>query len=218
MGAGQSTNTSAFGVSDIAPKRALHILRVAPGSPAAATDLTPFFDFIAGYEGGGSAQAEIGAAELERIVEAHEGRVLNLLVWNSQNQDTRCAFDIIISAKSLLWTNRVCRCVHHSFQSHTVVSITPSRDWSLPHAHAQKDPDGETPRPSLLGLSMRVCEPELALENVWHVMDVLDGSPAESAGLVPYGDWIVGWAGGPLSSESDFYDVVEAVSNRAYLY
>jgi hypothetical protein len=89
-------------------------LRVAPGSPAAATDLTPFFDFIAGYEGGGSAQAEIGAAELERIVEAHEGRVLNLLVWNSQNQDTRCAFDII-SAKAfyeltvcvVAYTNRI---------------------------------------------------------------------------------------------------------------
>ena len=67
-------------------------------------------------------------------------------------------------------------------------------------------------QPSLLGLSMRICEPEFALENVWHVLDVLEGSPAESAGLVPYGDWIVGWSGGVLGAESDFYDVVEAVS------
>ncbi len=67
-------------------------------------------------------------------------------------------------------------------------------------------------RPSLLGLSMRICEPEFALENVWHVLDVLEGSPAESAGLVPYGDWIIGWSGGVLGAESDFYDVVEAVS------
>jgi hypothetical protein len=59
---------------------------------------------------------------------------------------------------------------------------------------------------------MRVCEPEFALENVWHVLDVLEGSPAESAGLVPYGDWIVGWSGGVLGAEGDFYDVVEAVS------
>jgi golgi reassembly-stacking protein len=66
-------------------------------------------------------------------------------------------------------------------------------------------------RPSLLGLSMRICEPEFALENVWHVLDVLEGSPAESAGLVPYGDWIIGWSGGVLGAESDFYDVVEAV-------
>jgi GRASP55/65 PDZ-like domain len=58
---------------------------------------------------------------------------------------------------------------------------------------------------------MRICEPEFALENVWHVMDVLEGSPAESAGLVPYGDWIIGWSGGVLGAESDFYDVVEAV-------
>lgn len=57
---------------------------------------------------------------------------------------------------------------------------------------------------------MRMCEPEFALDNVWHVLDVLEGSPAESAGLVPYGDWIIGWSGGVLSAEGDFYDVVEA--------
>jgi hypothetical protein len=39
---------------------------------------------------------------------------------------------------------------------------------------------------------MRMCEPETATENVWHVLDVIEGSPAESAGLVPMGDWILG--------------------------
>jgi len=39
---------------------------------------------------------------------------------------------------------------------------------------------------------MRICEPESACENVWHVLDVIEGSPAESAGLVPVGDWILG--------------------------
>jgi S1-C subfamily serine protease len=78
-----------------------------------------------------------------------------------------------------------------------------------------------------------MCEPETATENVWHVLDVLEGSPAESAGLVPMGDWILGkcldfylhmwsrglingiilgWSGGALSAENDFYDLVEAVS------
>lgn len=56
-----------------------------------------------------------------------------------------------------------------------------------------------------------MCEPEFSLESVWHVLDVLEGSPAESAGLVPYGDWVIGWSGGVLSAEGDFYDVVEAV-------
>lgn len=94
-----------------------------------------------------------------------------------------------------------------------VVKITPSRMWSQQSlaANASKD-TGPGMQPSLLGLSMRICEPEFALENVWHVLDVLEGSPAESAGLVPYGDWIVGWSGGVLGAESDFYDVVEAVS------
>jgi hypothetical protein len=39
---------------------------------------------------------------------------------------------------------------------------------------------------------MRICEPEIATDNVWHVLDVMEGSPAESAGLVPMGDWILG--------------------------
>jgi hypothetical protein len=98
-----------------------------------------------------------------------------------------------------------------------VVKITPSRMWSQQSlvANASKDA-GAGMQPSLLGLSMRICEPEFALENVWHVLDVLEGSPAESAGLVPYGDWIVGWSGGVLGAESDFYDVVEAVSPPIY--
>ena len=82
-------------------------------------------------------------------------------------------------------------------------------------ANASKD-GGPGAQPSLLGLSMRICEPEFMLENVWHVLDVLEGSPAESAGLVPYGDWIIGWSGGVLGAENDFYDVVEAVSPIFY--
>lgn len=91
----------------------------------------------------------------------------------------------------------------------------PSRDWALPHTNAPDPQDPQEPeadrKPSLLGLSMRICNPELALDNVWHVLDVLEGSPAESAGLVPYGDWIIGWSGGVLSAEGDFYEVVESV-------
>lgn len=56
-----------------------------------------------------------------------------------------------------------------------------------------------------------MCEYENATNSVWHVLEVLEGSPAESAGLVPYGDWIIGWSGGVLAAENDFYDVVEAV-------
>jgi len=105
-------------------------------------------------------------------------------------------------------------------QESRVVPITPSREW------AQSSPTTQTAhpeeiKPSLLGLSMRMCEPEFSLDSVWHVLDVLEGSPAESAGLVPYGDWIIGWSGGVLGAEGDFYDVVEAHVEkplRVYVY
>ncbi|ORY56790.1 GRASP55/65 PDZ-like domain-domain-containing protein [Leucosporidium creatinivorum] len=83
------------------------------------------------------------------------------------------------------------------------VPLIPSRTWSA----------GTSPsdaQPSLIGLSLRLCNPQHALEQVWHVLEILEGSPAQSAGLVPFGDWIVGYAGGILRGEGDFYDVVEA--------
>ncbi|KIY71710.1 hypothetical protein CYLTODRAFT_429350 [Cylindrobasidium torrendii FP15055 ss-10] len=179
MGQSQSSSSAA------APPKALHVLRVTPSSPASHTSIEPFFDFVVGYDGDAAmSHSTVDVAELERIVEAHENRTLNLLVWNSKDQQTR------------------------------VVPIVPSRVWS----------QGSSPQnsqPSLLGLSMRICEPEYALDNVWHVLDVSEGSPAESAGLVPYGDYITGWSGGILSAENDFYDLVEAHVDkplRVYVY
>ncbi|KXN88180.1 Golgi reassembly-stacking protein 2 [Leucoagaricus sp. SymC.cos] len=184
MGAGQSTSQAH------PPPRGLHVLRVTPQSPASHTNIEPFFDFVVGFEGDSfSSDNSINASELEKIVESHEGRVLNLLVWSSKSQQTR------------------------------VVPIIPSRTWSSQQGERSAN-EGDT-QPSLLGLSMRICEPESASENVWHVLDVIEGSPAESAGLVPMGDWILGWSGGVLNAENDFYDVVEAHVDkplRVYVY
>jgi hypothetical protein len=86
-----------------------------------------------------------------------------------------------------------------------VVPVIPSRAWS----QSSNSNASNTP-PSLLGLSMRLCSPEAALDDVWHILEVMENSPAESAGLVPYGDWILGWPGGALSGENAFYELVEA--------
>ncbi|KAI5989084.1 GRASP55/65 PDZ-like domain-containing protein [Pisolithus albus] len=139
MGAGQSTN------AQLSATNALHVLRVTPGSPASQTSIEPFFDFIVGFNGKNSfsGDTDLDTTELERIVEEHEDKTLDLLVWSGKTRETR-------------------------------------------------DDSGVQPQPSLLGLSMRMCEFESATDNVWHVLEVLEGSPAESAGLVPYGDWIIG--------------------------
>ncbi|GAA6061530.1 hypothetical protein JCM10212_004520 [Sporobolomyces blumeae] len=90
------------------------------------------------------------------------------------------------------------------------VYVVPSTEWSA-EGGGTGQVDGE---PSLLGLSLRLCNPHHALEQVWHVLEVLEGSPAQSAGLVPFGDWIIGYAGGVLRGEGDFYDVVEAHTDK----
>ena len=84
MGAGQSSSQAQT------PSRGLHVLRVTPSSPASLSNIEPFFDFVVGFEGDSlSAEYNIDAFALEKIVESHENRILNLLVWNSKNQRTR---------------------------------------------------------------------------------------------------------------------------------
>lgn len=127
------------------------------------------------------------------------------------------------------------------------VDVVPSRHWSASGS------TGAAGQPSLLGLSLRLCHPQAALEQVrrdrssrlhWTSLRLMLGSrrsgtcskysravprraqvrasPSASrtrtltcglpTGLVPFGDWIVGYAGGVLRGEGDFYDVVESVS------
>ena len=184
MGAGQS---SAFQAHP--PSRGLHVLRVTPSSPASLSNIEPFFDFVVGFEGDSlSAENNIDAFQLEKIVESHENRTLNLLVWNSKNQRTRG----MVGSLSLLTTS--------ALYFSTVVPITPSRIWSQQFSSNGSQNLPPASQPSLLGLSMRLCQPDTATDNVWHVLDVLEGSPAESAGLVPMGDWILG----PTSVSFDF--------------
>ena len=195
MGASQSIS------SQTQASHALHVLRVTPSSPASHTSIEPFFDFIVGYNdiNSFSARTELDAAELEQIVEQHEERVLNLLVWSSKTRETRGRSPFASLAATIRPPT-------------IVVPIVPSRGWALmQQASLPLEDSSAAPQPSLLGLSMRMCEFETATDNVWHVLEVMEGSPAESAGLVPYGDWIIGWSGGVLSAENDFYDVVEAV-------
>ena len=72
----------------------------------------------------------------------------------------------------------------------TDVQLVPSRTWVEEAMKANgEEGSSEAPdrnqnqeegrKPSLLGLSLRVCNPARALESVYHVLDVLEGSPAE---------------------------------------
>lgn len=154
MGAGQSVHEGK------APKKGLHVLRVAPGSPASQSDLEPFFDFIVGYEDVRHPEmsANIEAVDFERVVEEHEGQRLDLLVWSSKGQSVR--------RMRFLYCVNLC-CPSELFCQG--VSVFPSRQWSQSSTTGldNKGASQSSSQPSLLGLSMRVCEPEFSLDNVW---------------------------------------------------
>lgn len=186
--------------SDVAPKQGYHVVRVAAGSPAHLAGIEPFFDFCVGIDGVALDPTKDvdGAGDTTGLgawksLEEREGTQVVLNVWNSKRQQLR------------------------------QVPLVPSRQWSSqPSTSSINGTSSEaTSQPSLLGLSLRLCNPSQALSHVWHILEILEGSPAESAGLVPFGDFVIGWPGGVLQAEGDFYELVEAHTDRAlrlYVY
>ena len=167
---GQSASSS---LPTSLPDLALHCLRVAEGSPAAGS-IEPFFDYLVGVDADSPSNEEslrgLSPAELGRILEDNEGRRIGLRVYNAKSQRIR--------GKS-----------HHLDESHAAsadgkadVGLVPSRAWSgeMHGDHPNHSVDAGKNQPSLLGLSLRICNPSHALESVYHVLDVLEGSPAEA--------------------------------------
>ncbi|KAJ6781174.1 hypothetical protein PWT90_08328 [Aphanocladium album] len=64
-----------------------------------------------------------------------------------------------------------------------------------------------------LGLSLQFSPLALAA-NIWHVLDVPANSPADLAGLLPYGDYILGSPEGALHGESALGEIVEDFIGR----
>jgi len=51
-------------------------------------------------------------------------------------------------------------------------------------------------------------------EDVWHILDVAPNSPADAAGLLPYGDYVIGSPEGMMRGESGLGELVEDYLNR----
>jgi predicted metalloprotease with PDZ domain len=66
-----------------------------------------------------------------------------------------------------------------------------------------------------LGLSLQWM-PLTSTEDVWHILDVTPNSPADVAGLLPYGDYVIGSPEGIVRGESGLGELVEDVRSRRY--
>ena len=76
-----------------------------------------------------------------------------------------------------------------------------------------------TPSPTL-GLTLQ-WSPLSSTEDVWHILDVIPNSPADAAGLLPYGDYIVGTPEGNVHGEAGLGELVEDFLSRTlrlYVY
>ena len=49
-------------------------------------------------------------------------------------------------------------------------------------------------------------------EDVWHILEVAPNSPADVAGLLPYGDYVIGTSQGFIQGEAGLSELVEEVS------
>ncbi|KAF2001112.1 hypothetical protein P154DRAFT_522085 [Amniculicola lignicola CBS 123094] len=64
-----------------------------------------------------------------------------------------------------------------------------------------------------LGLSLQ-WTPLSATEDVWHILDVTPNSPADNAGLLPYGDYVIGSPEGLVRGDSGLGELIEDYLNR----
>ena len=69
-----------------------------------------------------------------------------------------------------------------------------------------------TPSPTL-GITLQ-WTPLATTDDVWHVLDVIPNSPADVAGLLPYGDYIIGTPEGLVHGESGLGELVEDYLSR----
>lgn len=70
------------------------------------------------------------------------------------------------------------------------------------------------PSPSpTLGVTLQ-WTPLATTDDVWHVLDVIPDSPADLAGLLPYGDYIIGTPEGLVHGESGLGELVEDFLSR----
>ncbi|KAK3116653.1 hypothetical protein LTR53_002767 [Teratosphaeriaceae sp. CCFEE 6253] len=71
-----------------------------------------------------------------------------------------------------------------------------------------------------LGLALQWAPLNLA-DDVWHILDVIPNSPADVAGLLPYGDYVIGSPDGALRGETGLGRLVEQYVEHAlqlYVY
>lgn len=64
-----------------------------------------------------------------------------------------------------------------------------------------------------LGVALQWC-PLNSTEDVWHILDVMPNSPADVAGLLPYGDYVIGSPDGMLHGEAGLGGLVEQFTEQ----
>lgn len=112
-----------------------------------------------------------------------------------------------------LWSAKVCILLHHALRN-----LAETADEQGQRVRTLSIP---VPSPSpTLGLTLQYA-PLALTENVWHILDVTPSSPADLAGLLPYGDYIVGTPEGAVHGEAGLGELVEDYlgrSLRLYVY
>lgn len=68
---------------------------------------------------------------------------------------------------------------------------------------------------ALLGISLQ-WQPLSSTEDVWHILEVNANSPADEAGLLPYGDYIIGSPEALMKGNSGLAELVEEVRTESY--
>lgn len=164
------------------------------------TAIEPWFDFIVGINGHGIVRhnhvvrRSILLTEHRRVLTRHCSRLKCATALVRASIST-CGVQRQVAPGTPLYNKSLKNLAHTCL-------IKGQRRRSL-YVYVPQDGSG-------LGLSLQWA-PLTATEDVWHILDVAMNSPADVAGLFPYGDYVLGSPDGLARGESGLVDLIEAV-------
>jgi S1-C subfamily serine protease len=121
---------------------------------------------------------------------------------------TKCPIDFSITPSSISCASPASHYLSHQLKKNKGFYFK-----ALTESQGQRIRELYVPIPAekpTLGISLQ-WSPLAGTEDVWHILDVIPNSPADAAGLLPYGDYVIGSPEGLVRGENGLGELIEDV-------
>lgn len=174
--------------------------------------IEPWYDFIIGINGRPLVGRQFHSLQGFGIVLTRPSGQLGCYAFCNRDPQLRWRKRII----DIMECKGTLRCISRKFTAARMDCCGDSRaDCDSSQGQRPRTLSLPVPTPSpTLGLTLQ-WTPLTVTEDVWHILEVTPHSPADNAGLLPYGDYIIGSPEGTMHGEAGLGELVEDYLSRS---